>query len=421
MSKKFKHYLIVMFISFFSIAVIFWTGKLDNRHDVLNQTGDVDIQTDEKLKINSGTEDVIQPTLQNTSTKSTTAYTTSVKGVGVDVFYRDIVLSTDYFIGWHASDGVRATLSLVREGENFGNIENCVDMPVTLNKTEYCIWNQKPLEEKYGITGFAIKLSVFDKVGNVVHTSLSDTITFVSNSKILYEPYKDSMFGWSIRRPEGWFVKSGTLRTTVSKDATGLTSSLPMNESFIVEYCSNARESCVERIESFRSKANVHESTIGGKRSEMRVFSEGGIFVREDMLDRLNIVFFIQRKALNTAGIALSPFVRKSIDEFGYKNARVVVEKFELDKSFHAGNMFIEYKDNVPVYVRIYTSARRCLGEISSASFLSASSKDFKFTKNGCTIHAKKQQDGSFEVEEYGCESLNTEECEFEGNYIVSE
>jgi len=331
--------------------------------------------------------------------------------------YSELLYSTTYMVGWQATAGTKATLTLEKGGTTYGTVDGCTDMPVKFNQMQYCTWEQAPVDDDAGTRGFTFKLTVTDAEGNTLQSATSRTFTLVPRSTFLTEPYRDNQFGWSVRHPKGWFVKGGSTRTVVADSILGLSAPLSSNEAFVIEYCSSARESCKERVTSFKAKSYVREATLGGKRSLRRVYAEGGGYVAEDMLERQGLVYFVQRAAADVSGTVISPYVREGLLQFNYETSRTEVDVYELDEMFRAGSLLIEYADNIPEYVRIYTGGLSCSAEISSATFEEAGSQKFAFTVDGCRIEGNGQSDNTFELEENGCEAFHTDECEFEGTY----
>ena len=135
------------------------------------------------------------------------------------------------------------------------------------------------------------------------------------------------------------------------------------------------------------------------------------------MLERQGLIYFIGRASADISGTVISPFVRESLLRFNYETSRTVVDEYQLDEMFRAGNLLIEYADNIPAYVRIYTGGLSCSAEISSDTFEEAGSQKFAFTVDGCSVEGNIQNDNTYELEEKNCEAFYPPECEFEGTY----
>jgi len=335
----------------------------------------------------------------------------------VGVTYPDVYYSLPYVVTWRASAGTKATIALVKGGEKVAAIGSCTDMTVVAGKTQYCMWQQEPLGAYLGTSGYTLKLTVRDSRNTVVGNAASSQISFVRNSALVLVPFKNNSFGWSVRYPEGWKIATAGAKTVIAKDAAELTNPATSYEAFIVEYCSTVRETCARRVEEYKL-AGDSESTLGNKRSLTHTVLGASSYTRIDLLEHDGMAFFVSRRALDASGRVWSPFVRASLSTFAYETARTTADSYTLDESFRAGGLLIEYSDEQPSYIRLYTAARNCSSEITSGSFTIVDSQHFEFTKNACTIKGHLQSDRSYEVTEDGCESLHTNECAFKGTYL---
>jgi len=326
--------------------------------------------------------------------------------------YSELVRSSEYVLMWAASKGTRASIVLEQNGSLLAALPECTNMDVVPGTERFCTW-VAGVPERTKSEGLTLVLRVFDAGGALVDEK-EQPITYVTSSSFLPVPHENRMYGWSVRYPEHWRVVEAGDRTYFVAPTANVARPLSSDEAFTVETCSLARQPCVERVETFAGKAVV--GTVAGKRSEYRIYPYEGGYVREDLILRESRAYFVARRALTATGLVHSTFVRESVDTFGFEDARLFVETYELNESFRAGSLLVELVNNEPMYARLVTGARGCATELTTDSFVTSSLRLLKFTKGSCLVSASEIETG-YEVDEERCESLHTGECTFDGTY----
>lgn len=356
-----------------------------------------------------------QKTPQTTTGQKPSAPTT-VSGTSIVFPYTEALRDEPYYVEWWTGGGSLATLRLVSpEGEST-TLPGCSSLSITPGQKRYCMWKPGNVDQLKSREGFKLELTVYTGAGAVAATAVTKTFTMVTTFTTPLVSYKDEMYGWSIRYPEGWTRTASKERVVIAKDKSASLNPLASDEALTIELCSLAREDCQSKKEAFLAAPSAREGSLGGKRTVMRVIAEGDVYHRRDLVERNGILYLTAARAVTPDGAIRSPYTRKAFAEFRFEPPKLSSETYELSRSSRSGSLTLEYIDARLTYARLSSIASGCETNLDTTTFKSANKDGFSIVRGMCTITGTKEGE-DFTLAEDDCESIHERSCTFEGNY----